>query len=394
VLASAACGLLGAPGEYATASGESSPEGSVGPTPEAGPGQPDVIVLEDGKVIPASAGTIALVAGEREPTSGDDDPAWSSDAWSAILSADGHVERFRIDVSAPITGSFDCAGLIGPSWFMLNTGFGLAGNRGTAIQSTSWAPGVVGDWRAARANPPGGLDEHARAFFGTHVAFIGGTRTTAGVDGGPATTVFVNEAQRGTVDPATGLLGTTSNSGSELVLARSRPTVVFAGGHLYVVGGRAAVTNGVTGTVEMANADGTAGTIAAFATQPAMMVGGAEHRIFTPGVVVANGYLFVAGGRVNTNAPTDVVLSSKIDPATGALGDFQELTKLPRPLRDFAFVAHQGRLYVFGGVGVGTPLRTDEVLTTTIAADGTIGAWDPANARLPGRRSDFVALAY
>ena len=78
--------------------------------------------------------------------------------------------------------------------------------------------------------------------------------------------------------------------------------------------------------------------------------------------------------------------------ADGTLGDWQTVTKLPSPLHDFAFVAFKGRLYVAGGVGAAA--RSNEVLSATINSDGTLGAWDASNAKLPGARSDFVALAY
>ena len=126
--------------------------------------------------------------------------------------------------------------------------------------------------------------------------------------------------------------------------------------------------------------------------QPALMRAGAEHKVFLPALATANGHLFVAGGRINgASAPTDVVLSAKIN-ADGTLGTWQTVTSLPKPLHDFAFIGFKGRLYVAGGVG--TAARTDEVLSATVAADGTLGAWDASNAKLPAARSDFVTLAY
>jgi hypothetical protein len=385
------CGLLGAPGEFASG-GEDAIDASLDTSaPTDAISQPEAVVLPDGHVVPTSIGTIALVAGERQPTSPEDDPAWSADAWSGILGADGRVTTWRIEKSAPLVGSFDSAGVVGTTWVMINVGFGLSGNRGTAIQSTAWAPGIVGDWRAARANgAPGGLDEFTRAFVGNRLAYVGGTRIAAGVDGGPSTTYFTKEVHLATVDPVKNELGPSATVDKELVVARSRAAVLLSGTSLYVVAGR--VPSGLTASVEMAKMDVAAGTLEAFAAQPLLMNAGAEHKISVPAVVAAEGYLFVAGGRINAAlAPTDIVLSAKIG-ADGTLGPFQNVTVLPKPLRDFAFVAFKGRLYVAGGVGATT--RSDEVFSATIAPDGTLSAWDASNAKLPGARSDFVAQAY
>lgn len=389
--ASAQCGLLGPPGDYANGGSD-----AVDASTEAAPGNDgsapvtDAPVIPDGPVVPGSIGTITLMAGERDPTSVEDDPAWSSDAYSGLLAADGSVATWRIDKSAPIVGSFDSAGLVGTRWVMINVGFGLAGGRGTAIQATSWAPGVVGDWKAARAGgAPGGLDEYTRAFYGTHLFYIGGTRTTPGVDGGPSTTFFTNEAHVADIDPAKPSLGSSTDTGMQLVTARSRPGVVFADGHAYVVGGRS--SGGVTASVEMASADVGAGTLGAFSAQPVMMTGGAEHKVFLPNLVVANGYLFVVGGRISAaGAPTEVVLSSKIA-ADGSLAAFETVTSLPKPLHDAAVVSFKGRLYVAGGVGAQT--RSDDVYSAVIDGNGKLSAWQ-AHAKLPAPRSDFVALAY
>jgi hypothetical protein len=388
-LATARCGLLGAPGGY---SGDD-PGGAVPDAAAGGDGaaRPDAAVLPDGNVVPSSSGTITLMAGEREPTSADDDPAWSADAWSGILDANGAVASWRIDQSAPIIGSFDAAGLVDGKWVMVNLGLGVGGTRGLAIQQTSWAPGIAGDWKAARANgAPGGLDETTRAFFGKRLAYVGGTRTVP-VDGGTST-FFTNELHVADVDAAANALGPSADAGVELLHARSRCGVLFAGDHVYVVGGRAPVAGGITSSVEHAKVDVATGAFEAFADQPALKDGATEHKVFLPGLAATSGFLFVAGGRTSAaGAPTDVVLAAPIDPATGALGDFRAVTKLPKPLHDHAFVAFHDRLYVAGGVTANG--RTDEVYSAAVASDGSLGAWE-ANAKLPGARSDFVALGY
>lgn len=388
-LASLQCGLLVSPGDYSSGGGDPLDASVDTSVPTDALNEPENVVLPDGNVVPSSIGTIALMAGERTPTSAEDDPAWSADAWSGVLGADGRVVTWRIEKSAPIVGSFGTAGLIGTTWIMLNTGVGLGGTRGTTLQSTSWGPGIVGDWRAARATgAPGGLDDLTRLFFGTRLLYIGGTRTTA-VDGG-TTTAFAREVHVAAVDVTKNELGPSSDTGDQLVTARARPGLLQTGASLYVVGGRTGA--GITASVERATVDVAAGTIEAFAEASPLMNAGAEHKVFLPSVVAEGGYLFVAGGRTTTaNVPTDVVLVSRIG-ADGTLGPFSNVTNLPKPLRDFAFVGFKGRLYVMGGIG--TKDRSDEVFSAAVAADGTLGAWDNSHAKLPAARADFVALAY
>jgi hypothetical protein len=401
VLGSAAlvgCGLLASPGDYTSGGTTDDPDAgdaSIETTPLAD-GQtppPDAVVLPDGFVVPSSIGTIALMAGSRDPTSADDVPAWSADAWSGVLAADGSIAAWRIELAAPISGPFDSAGLVTGTWVLVNNGFGIDSTRGTAVQTTKWGPGIVGDWKAAAANgAPGGLVEFTRAFYGAHCFYIGGTRTNPGVDGGPATTFFTKEAHLSTVVPATPDLGASADTGIQLNDARSRPGVIIRDGAAYVVGGRAPVgPAGVSGSVEMANVDLATGTLQAFAEQPALMNAGSAYQVISPSLAIANGYLFVAGGRSNNvGAPTDVALSARIK-ADGTLDAFQNVTTLPTPLHDFAFVAVKGRLYIAGGVT--TTTRTDAVYSATIKADGTLSAWR-AETKLPSPRSDFVALTY
>ena len=386
------CGLLGPPGDYTGGAPGETVLGVEGGSATDAPSSSDgTLVLPDGNPVPSSIGTLALMAGERQPTSPEDDPAWSADAWSGVLGADGRVATWRIEKSAPIVGSFDSSGLVAGKWMMINVGFGLNGGTGTALQSTSWAPGIVGDWRANRANgAPGGLGESSRVFAGGHLFYVGGTRTNPGVDGGPPTTFFTQEVHVSGIDAVKNDLGSSADTGKQLVDARSRCGVLTTSTNLYVVGGRGAA--GFTNSVETAKLDVGTGTLQDFASQPGLVNAAADFKITQPSLVAAEGYLFVAGGRTNfAGAATDVVLSAKIK-TDGTLEAWRNVTNLPKPLRDFAFVAFKGKLYVAGGFGGTT--RTDDVYSASVNADGTLGAWDGSNAKLPSPRSDFAALAY
>jgi hypothetical protein len=238
---------------------------------------------------------------------------------------------------------------------------------------------------------PGGLSELARTFFGSHLVVVGGTRQVT-EDGGTVTDT-TGEVHVADVDASAGTLGATAGAGRSLVVARSRTSLLVANGRLYVIGGKTSPT-AVTAAVEVSTLDEAAGTLGAFSAQPSLQVQGADHRVFLPSVLAHNGWLYVAGGRTNNaNAPSAVVLVAKIDLASGILSSWKEAGALPRALRDFAFVAHLGKLYVAGGItAAGT--RVDDVLSATMQPDGTLSSWDAANAKLPSPRSDFVAVAY
>lgn len=381
------CGLFAPPGEYASGGAAE----NDADTAAADGGAPDVVVLPDGNVVPSSAGTLFVAFGRREPLFPEDDPAWTADVWAGVLDGAGRVASWRAEQSAPVPGPFDAAGRTGGYWFTLGFGIGVGGGRGHTLQSIGWGPGPTTPWRAARVSPPGGLVESARAFFGGHVAVVGGSREVP-VDGG-TDTVITDEVHVAALDAMKGELGAFADAGASLLVPRIRAGVVASGGRLYVLGGR---TTGyaTTASVEMASADEASGTIGSFAAQPSLSLAGQDHAVFQPAAVVAEGHLYVAGGRVTgNNQPTDVVLASKIDAATGALTEFRAQPKLPRPLRDFALVAHRGVLYVVGGADASG--RTAAVLTARIDANGDLSAWEETgNAPLPAPRSDGVAIAY
>ena len=68
------------------------------------------------------------------------------------------------------------------------------------------------------------------------------------------------------------------------------------------------------------------------------------------------------------------------------------MNALPAPLRNFGVIVWKDVVYVIGGVGATG--RVDDVYSATINADGTLGTWSSDNAKLPGKRSDIVGVAY
>jgi hypothetical protein len=384
----AACGLFAPPGGYSAGDDTAATDGGGSDAP----GTNDV-AQADGAPPPSSPdGTIVIVAGKRDPTSPADDPAWTSDVWIGDLDAAGHVAAWRVVPSASVAGPYDAVTASGGSLFTLSFGLGIGGGRGSALQSIGWGPGPTGTWHANAANMPGGLTDAARAFFGTQVVTVGGSRDVP-VDGGTQT-IYTKEVHVAAIDVAQTQLGAFGDPGISLLNSRSRAGVFSTGDHVYVAGGRSFA--GLLASVESAEVDASMGSIGAFVNQPPLMNGGAEHKVYFPAMTATGGFLYVAGGRINNGAtPTDVALVAPLSGDT--VGAWKNVTALPKALRDHAIVGRGTKMYVIGGeIVVGsTTTRSDEVYSASIAPDGTLGAWETsANAKLPAARSGIVAIAY
>jgi hypothetical protein len=238
---------------------------------------------------------------------------------------------------------------------------------------------------------PGGLVDTTRTFFGTQVVTVGGYRDVP-IDGGTQS-IFTKEVHVASVDVAQTQLGAFGDPGVSLQNARSRAGVIASSDHVYVVGGRSPA--GLTSSVESAQVDASMGSVGAFATQPGLSNAGVEHKVYQPAMTINAGFLYVAGGRINNGAtPTDVALVSAISGDT--LGDWKNVTNMPKALRDHAIVARGSKMYVIGGEVVtgASTTRSDDVYSANISADGTLGTWETTNAKLPAARSGIVAVAY
>jgi hypothetical protein len=383
----AACGLLASPGDYTS---PDEPDSSTQTGGDAQQPLSDSPPPSDNYVPPGSAGILLVVAGQRDPLSAADDPAWTNDVWSGVLDADGHVIRWDALPAAPLPGPFDAIGTGNGQLLTLSYALGIGGGRGDALSAVAWSPGPNGGWKANGVGMPGGLDERARAIFGSHVVTVGGVRYIP-IDGGTQT-VITKEVHVADIDTTKNELGTFNDPGVTLVNARSRVGVAIVDDHIVVAGGRAPTPTGFTGTVETAKVDETAGTVGAFTAQPNLTSGGTDHRVWSPGVAGGGGFVFVAGGRLTfAGNPTDVVVSASIG-SDGTITNVKNGPSLPMPLRDLGLVVHRSKLYVIGGQTAAN--RVDTVYSATIAADGSVGAWETNNQKLPGARSDLVVVAY
>ncbi|MCA9590425.1 MAG: hypothetical protein KC657_34215 [Myxococcales bacterium] len=388
-MALVACGLAASPGDYAGEPVVTATDGGAtdGTTPDGvAPG------------IDAAGGVarFVLLSGERDPSGPADNPATTNDVWTAFVDdATGAVVSYRVELSALVRGSMEFDAVIGNTWVIGGYGYGVEGTSKSALQFVGWGPGAKTDWLVTTLGVPSNRSDLSRTLVGSTVVTVGGIRSYT-PDGGGTAYQYMPDLYSAPVDVAQRSVADFTQMPSSLVKGRSRAGLyVHDNKFIYVVGGKSSSST-LLADVEAAPVDAVAGTVGTFAAQPGLSAPptAPEYKIFDPSVTSAKGYLYVAGGRLNTsNSPSDIVLAAKINDADGSLGDWKIVTKLPAPTRDFGFAVYKDRLYVFGGVGA--TQRSDEVLTAAVLADGELGPWESApNAKLPAPRADIRVAAY
>jgi hypothetical protein len=218
-------------------------------------------------------------------------------------------------------------------------------------------------------------------------------KTLLAVGGRNSSSVYVGEVHSLALDLAAKTAGTWSVvTGVTLTPKRGDPSLVTYKQYLYVVYGRDATGTYEQPEVEVATLDpnGIPGPMRA--TEP--LVDGSNRPLpnSEPGLVVANGALWVIGGRVTyQGAPSDSVVYARINEADGSLAKWTAGPKLPAPLREAGIYVHAGTIYVAGGAGV--TARSDAVLSLAVNQDGTPnGTWQTLSQKLPTARAAFGAV--
>jgi hypothetical protein len=160
-------------------------------------------------------------------------------------------------------------------------------------------------------------------------------------------------------------------------------------GNVYVTGGRSG--SNVLGDVKFTAALGAA--TGNFKTNPNSFTPARQNHA----LVQAGGRLYVIGGATDaagTTATTSIQVATLVTTGTaaGSTGPFSAARDLPAGRTGAAAVVLKGRLYVIGGEVAGAPSGT--VLVSTIAADGSLGAWDTSSVALGTARTRHAAFAY
>jgi hypothetical protein len=211
---------------------------------------------------------------------------------------------------------------------------------------------------------------------GGTVTYNGYIYQLGGVDGTGATVATTQYAKLN----ADGTVGTWTATTSMPDAVRQFQPVV-ANGYVYVIGGRNN-SNSTLGTSYYAklNADGTIGT---WNTTTAL-----TSSRFGQGTVYYNGYIYVIGGFNSAVTAQSIIYSTKVH-ADGTLdATWGSATSLPTGITNIngAIVAN-GYLYLVGGF-LASGSGTDSIYHAKMNADGSIGAWVTQTAKTPGGAAD------
>lgn len=164
--------------------------------------------------------------------------------------------------------------------------------------------------------------------------------------------------------------------------------VADAGAFLYVLGGVRDMTTPLK-SVESSpiQADGSLGAWTAQTALPEAMIG---HSIASAGKnVVVSGGIRIAGSATELSKKTEV---TTIQP-DGTLGAWASGPELGEGRFHHAMIAHEGSIYVVGGLTGDGKDNTTLVERAVITADGQLGPWE-AMTPLPDKRSHHGLVAY
>lgn len=219
------------------------------------------------------------------------------------------------------------------------------------------ANGTLGSWAVTSSLPD---FRHARAV----VVWNGWIYALGGSDGAGNPTFLAYSAP---LNPTGGVGGWSALLSSLPLSLRHHGAAAYAG-RLYVTGGfSAAIQDGVY--FAPLQPDGTLGS-----WRPTTSLTPSLYRHKT---VAWNGYLYVIGGD-NGSGPVPDVRFAKIL-SDGTVGSWSATAALPKPLRDAAVAAADGRLYVIGGATAAAGGLSDSVYVASFNADGTLSPFASAS---------------
>lgn len=355
---------------------------------------------------------------------------FNNDAMSAVtnttryaaLNANGTTGTWQTGTALPVSRYGH--GMVAYNDYMyLLGGFTTGGVVNTVHYAVINADGSLGAWTAAANNFTTARHSHGSVVHNGYLYVVGGADASA----------YYATVEYATIQSG-GNVGAWSATTS-MPIARSELGVVVVNGYIYSMGGRDAGT--LTSAVNYAplNSNGTIGTWTATNAfnAPALM---------TMAVTVANGHIYLAGGRIGAGTAQSAVQYTRTNP-DGSLNPWQFNTSLPaaRLGNQLAFangylyhlgghnnttlfdtthytsinngglgltgtwastaslgtarslhgaVAHNGRIYAFGGINSSnTPLSSVEY--ATINQNGTVGSWTTTTS-MPAPRAYFGSL--
>ncbi len=293
-----------------------------------------------------------IVAG----SSSGDVRAWSSDTTGTISARD-------LAKTATVGGYVYTVG-----------GCDTSGSSSATVQYAKIAAdGSLGNWGTTTSIP-------ANACLGAGVAAANGYLYVTNYNGSAIETYYAKPALDGTVSAWTTSPVTIASGYQEYGLTAYS-------NYLYVLGGTSEIT---TVQYSRVNPDG---TIGAWAATSSLALG-----LKAAQPVVANGYMYMAGGNGGGSGANDDVQRAKIN-ADGTLGSWSNQTNVLPDIRAYAVnLALNGYLYVISGAETSAGTNpSNTVYYAPFNADGTVGSFTSSASTLPAVRwlsSGFVANGY
>jgi len=232
------------------------------------------------------------------------------------------------------------------------------------------SPEPVLDWTALGALPAPRINAVAAAPGNGHLYLFNGYDTAAACSYGTADGRVFSAAVAGDGTLGAWREGTTGPAG----FRRSMAGVAVANGFIYTAGG-AIDSPTWDGAVWFARA-GADGALSAWTEA----TGAAPGWIGSSALVAAWDGVLYAGGGLNAHASPAVsraLYAAPLDPATGQPGSWVTASTLPAATLNAQLAFAGGRAYLLPG-------GTDQIHVAPVQADHTLGAWVLAAARLPG----------
>lgn len=357
----------------------------------------------------ATVAHVVVVAGERDALiGGEATNVGVADVWTAPIDVEGTIGPWNVGPSAPFRGPA-MASLVTASSLFVVADDTSGVNQFVAVE---WLPlpgaGALGTtWGTSFVSVPA-RSAITRLLLPQAFVSLGGSAVVPDEEGNGVLTRF-EDVNLSPFDPVAHTFEA-PRLATPLSAPRTNGTVTVAEGFVYVVGG-GGPTGTATDEVDVMKVDdllrpesldaGAEGASLRFTATTSLVnpSNGAAYRVTDPAVCAGGGAIYVVGGNLPTG-PSDVVLMSRIDAATGALGAWTATPKLPGPLVSPAcFVGPGagggggGRLYVLGGRGATS--RSAAILSARIDEGGKLEEWDTrSNTPMPAPRSKMAVVLY
>jgi len=247
-----------------------------------------------------------------------------------------------------------------------------ADTAGSNIQLLGNNAATLSTWTTTTAMTVGTAGTGQQRVRGGAVAANGYLYQVGGNDGASTTLTTVQYAKIN----ADGTVGTWAST-TALPATRRQAQPVVANGYIYLIGGRdSGGTVAATSYYAKLNNDGTIGT---WNTTTALTSGAGAR--FGQATVAYNGYMFSIGGFDASIALTNGVYYNKINP-DGSLGSTWTSTgaNLPSNLTNINNgVVANGYVYLAGGY---TGSTVDSIYYAKLNSDGTTGSWSAQSGKL------------